>query len=89
MCIRDRSLYEIEKGITKPCIETARKIENVLKIKLIENVDFATNKKYEYIFYKTSFIKGIEKENEKIIVPKEEGIEEAKKLSKFLDLKII
>ncbi|MEM0480766.1 MAG: helix-turn-helix domain-containing protein [Candidatus Aenigmatarchaeota archaeon] len=87
--ISKKTLYKIENGEVNPTIQNAKKLEEVLKIKLIKNLENNFERKEEYFFEKTSFIKGIDKVSEKLIVPKKEGLEEAEKLSKFLNLKII
>jgi predicted transcriptional regulator len=87
--ISKKSLIRIEKGIEKPTYETYKKLKAVLNTELsVEILNLEKSNKKVYHFYKTSFYKGILEKENKIIFPKENAIEEAKKISKFLKIKM-
>jgi predicted transcriptional regulator len=86
--ISKKSLIKIEKGEVKPCVETCEKLEEVFKVKLRKLTFQNYSSKRIYHFFKTSFYKGILEKNCKIIFPRKSAISEAKKISKFLRIKM-
>jgi predicted transcriptional regulator len=87
--ISKNSLIKIEKRIKRPTIETCRKIERILNCDLTILPSTFLSKKNVYYFSYLSFYKGEKREKDKIIYPKKEGLTEAKKLSNFLDIKLV
>jgi predicted transcriptional regulator len=86
--ISKKSLIKIEKGEVKPSVETCKRLEEVFKVKLrvltLQNYSF----KKVYYFFKTSFYKGILENDCKIIFPRKNAVNEAKKISRFLRVKM-
>jgi predicted transcriptional regulator len=86
--ISKKSLIKIEKGEVRPSINTCRKLEEIFKVKLRVPIPQKYDLKKVYYFFKTSFYKGVLEGNCKIIFPKKNGMDETKKISKFLGVKI-
>jgi len=86
--ISKKSLIKIEKGEAKPCVETCKKLEEVFKVKLRRLTFQNNNLKKVYYFFKTSFYKGVLERDCRIIFPRRNAIDEAKKISRFLRIKM-
>ncbi|MEM5828482.1 MAG: helix-turn-helix domain-containing protein [Candidatus Aenigmatarchaeota archaeon] len=85
-----KHLYEIENNIKRPSFELAKKIEKVLGINIIKNIEKKIEEKVVYRFYKISSIKGIIERDEKYLIPKndENAYLESKEICDFLKIKL-